>query len=264
MQQFRVKNLNWEPKGAEKPVLSSIALSLEPGHFYGILGANGSGKTSLLRHMLRLLPSDKAIFLEELALESWNRKELAKKLAYVPQNTACEADFTAEEIVGMGRFPHQNRFEAASADDKRAVDEAIRMANCEALRRKSVLHLSGGELQRVVAARAIAQEAEWMLLDEPVSQLDIKHQVELMELMKNLCETGNTTVVAVLHDVNLALRYCDRVFLMKEGRLLYSGETQLVINRENLADIYGLPFEELWSESGAKYMVPAAHSAHTI
>lgn len=253
-----VKKLLWEPKTAARFVLCDISFVLESGYFYGILGANGSGKTSLLRHLLRILPSDKAVCLGEKFLEEYRQKDLAKILSYVPQSTVPEADFTAQELVMMGRTPHMGRFAAPSEEDKEAVREAMRLTNCLAFADRSILCLSGGELQRVITARAIAQGAEWIFLDEPVSHLDLRHQIELMEVMGKLCKIKAATVVAVLHDINLALRYCDRLLMMREGRLFAMGRTEEVVNAENLKAVYGMEFEEAVTASGRRYLVPLA------
>lgn len=251
-----VQELFWQPQTAKEPVLKAVSFALETGHFYGILGANGSGKTSLLRHLLRLLPAEKTIGLSGKFLEEWKQRALAQMLSYVPQNTAVEADFTARELVMMGRTPYIGRFHAPGADDTRAVNEAMRMTNCLSFAEKSVLALSGGELQRVLTARAIAQETPWIFLDEPVSHLDMRHQLELMEVMTRLCKEKAVTAVAVLHDINLALRYCDEVLMMKGGALYAFGKTQEVTNAQNLSAVYGLEFEEVKTAAGERYLIP--------
>ncbi len=251
-----VCGLSWKPTSSDKPVLSDLNFTLESGHFYGILGANGSGKTSLIKHLLRLLPSRQSICLGSKFLEEYRQKELAKLLSYVPQNTVSGADFTAKEFVMMGRSPYIGRFELPGEEDVRAVEEAMQLTNCSEFAPRSILHLSGGELQRVVAARAIAQGTDWIFLDEPISHLDLRHQIELMEVMKKLCREKMVTVIAVLHDINLALDYCDRLLLMKGGKLFASGKTEEVASEENLRAVYGIGFEETVTASGRRYLVP--------
>lgn len=253
---FCVDGLCFEPQSAEKFVLHDVSFFLNKGHFYGILGANGSGKTSLLRHLLRLLPSHKAICLGGRFLEEYRQRELAGLLSYVPQSTVPEADFSVQELVMMGRTPHMKRFAAPKKEDLDAVKEAMRLTNCLCFAERSILCLSGGELQRAVTARAIAQGAEWIFLDEPVSHLDLRHQTELMEVMRELVKKKAATVVAVLHDVNLALHYCDELLLMKEGELFCSGRTSEVGNAQNLAAVYGMEFEEAVTASGQRYLMP--------
>lgn len=254
--EISVQKLVWEPKTAKQAVLRDISFSLKAGHFYGIIGANGSGKTSLLRHLLRLLPSKKAVCLGGKFLEEYRQKELAGILSYVPQSTVPEADFTAKELVMMGRAPHMGRFAAPGVQDEGAVQEAMRLTNCLAFANRSILCLSGGELQRVVTARAIAQGAEWIFLDEPVSHLDLRHQTELMALMAKLCKEKAVSVVAVLHDINLTLRYCDELMAMKEGELFAAGRAEDVASVQNLKAVYGMEFEEAVTASGGRYLVP--------
>ncbi|MBQ9120422.1 MAG: ABC transporter ATP-binding protein [Lachnospiraceae bacterium] len=251
-----VKDLNWQPEKERQPVLDGLEFTLEAGNFYGILGANGSGKTSLMRHLLRLYASKNSICLGEKPLEEWKQKALAKMLSYVPQNTVIEVDFTVEEIVMMGRTPYRKRFEPETEQDKQAVLKAMQWTNCEQFKDKSVTELSGGEVQRVVAARAIAQETEWIFLDEPTSHLDLKHQIELMDLMQRLCQEKGVTIVAVLHDVNLALQYCTHLLLMKNGKLCAAGKSECVGTKEELATIYEMEFEELKLENGGRYLIP--------
>lgn len=253
---FCVDRLSWELQSGQKPVLCDVSFSLEKGHFYGILGANGSGKTSLLRHLLRLLPSEKTICLGGHFLEEYRQRELAGLVSYVPQTTVPEADFSVEELVMMGRTPHIGRFAAPKKEDRDAVQQAMCMTNCLDFADRSILCLSGGELQRAVTARAIAQGAEWIFLDEPVSHLDLRHQTELMEVLMILAGKKAATVVAVLHDVNLALRYCDELLLMKEGKLFCAGRTEDVGNAETFRAVYGMEFEEALTASGRRYLVP--------
>lgn len=251
-----VENLSWQPSKERPPVLDGLEFTLEAGNFYGILGANGSGKTSLMRHLLRLYASKSSILLGEKPLEEWKQKALAELLSYVPQNTVIEADFTVEEIVMMGRTPYRRRFEPETELDKQVVLKAMQWTNCEQFKEKSITELSGGEVQRVVAARAIAQEAEWIFLDEPTSHLDLKHQIELMDLMQRLCQEKKVTIVAVLHDVNLAMQYCTHLLLMKQGRLCAAGKTEAVSTKEQLAMIYEMEFEEARLAGGRRYLVP--------
>ncbi len=255
---IQVEQLSWQPSKERAPVLRNIAFTLEPGNFYGILGANGSGKTSLLRHLLRLYASKNSIVLGDKALEEWKQKALAQKLSYVPQNTNVEADFTVEEIVMMGRNPYRKHFEPETEEDWTIVRQAMEWTHCAQLAQKSVLQLSGGEVQRVLAARAIAQKAEWIFLDEPTSHLDLKHQIELMDLMQKLCSEKKATIVAVLHDVNLALQYCTQLLLMKEGALTAEGAVEQVGTAEGFAKIYGMDFAEVKLPGGRRYLVPAS------
>ena len=251
-----VRALCWQPDAECAPVLDQVSLTLEPGHIYGILGPNGAGKSSLLKHILSLLPSKQTVFFNGEPVERKSSGELAKCFSYVPQDTLVEADFTVEELVLMARSPWLRRFEAPGKRDVKLAEEAMRLTNCLQLKNRSVLRLSGGERQRAAAARAVAQDTKWIFLDEPVSSLDLKHQLELMEILERLCRERCTTVVIILHDINLALHYCDRLILMKEGRLFRCGPTGETATAETLSEVYGLDFAEFTAKDGAKYMLP--------
>ena len=251
-----IRALRWQPDTERAPVLDRVSVTLERGHIYGILGPNGSGKSSLLKHILSLIPSKQAVYFNGEPVESRKSGELAKCFSYVPQDTFVEADFTVEEFVLMGRSPWLGRFEAPGKRDAELAEEAMRLTNCLQLRDRSVLRLSGGERQRAAAARAVAQDTEWIFLDEPVSSLDLKHQLDLMEILEKLCRERGTTIVMILHDVNLAMRYCDILLLMKEGRLFRSGPTVETATAETLSEVYGLEFTELSAKDGLKYMLP--------
>ncbi len=255
-EQLVVTNLSWKPLKSTPPVLKDISESFQKGGFYGVLGPNGSGKTSLIRHILKLLPIKRGqIVLGEKGLEEYARIELAKELAFVPQNTNIDINFTVFDIVAMGRTPYQNRFSDLSKKDIELVEQALQETNCTHLKNSLFHTLSGGEAQRVLVARAIAQDTPWMILDEPISHLDIRHQIELMELLKRFNEQYGKTVIAILHDLNLTSRYCKDVLLMKEGKVFAMGQTEKVLTEENLKEVYGMQFMLMESE-GIKYFLP--------
>lgn len=257
-QSIQVTDLSWQPQKQEEAILKEVCTTFMQGGFYGILGPNGSGKTSFLRHILRLLPVEAGrISLESKEITSYNRNELAKKISLVPQNTNIETNFTAYEIVMMGRAPYQKRFQSAGENDRKIVAEAMKMTNCYELKETIFSRLSGGEKQRVVTARAIAQQTPWLLLDEPVAHLDVRYQMELMRYLKRLNEVRNTSIITVLHDINLAARYCKQIVLMKEGRVVAAGETGAVLTIENLTRVFSIPFYAIENEAfGGIYFIP--------
>nr|WP_295680951.1 ABC transporter ATP-binding protein [uncultured Lachnoclostridium sp.] len=257
-QTIQVNELSWQPQKEEEAILKEICATFLQGGFYGILGPNGSGKTSFIRHILRLLPSDSgSIFLENKELTSYKRKDIAKKMSLVPQNTNIETRFTAYEIVMMGRTPYQKRFQAVSNKDRDIVSEAMKMTNCYNLREAIFSRLSGGEKQRVIIARAIAQQTPWLFLDEPIAHLDVRYQMELMKYLKKLNDSKNTSIITVLHDINLASRYCKQIVLMKNGRIVAAGTTKEVLTIENLNQVFEIPFCAIENETfGGSYFVP--------
>ena len=239
-----IKELGWQPQINQSPILNDVTTNFKVGGFYGIMGPNGSGKTSFIRHILRFLEAKEgAIYLNQEKLEHYPRKRLATHISFVPQNVNMEVDFTAYEVIAMGRMPYQSRFKDYSKVDNEKIEHAIAITKCEALRDKAFSYLSGGEAQRVLVARAIAQDTPYLVLDEPISHLDIRYQVELMETLKYLNEKEGKTIIAILHDLNLSAAYCKEIVLMKEGTIFAQGEVDEVLTKPNLQAVYGMGFE---------------------
>jgi iron complex transport system ATP-binding protein len=257
-ERLTIQALTWQPDKARPEILNSICTEFVQGGFYGILGPNGSGKTSLMRHILRLLETSHGVLeLNDKNLSSYKRKDLARQIAFVPQNTNIDTSFTVYEIIMMGRAPHQKKFEATTMKDKEIVEQAMEMTNCSHLRDQVFSMLSGGEAQRVITARAITQQAPWLVLDEPISHLDIRYQIELMKHLQFLNQHKNTAILAVLHDINLACEYCKQIILMKDGEIIASGETKKIMTVENLKKVYDIEFVSLHHPNGkGNYFVP--------
>lgn len=253
-----VDSLSWYPGKDSKPILDNINCLIEKGSIYGIIGPNGSGKTSLVKNILRFIEAKEGkIILDEMNLKNYKRKDLAKKIALVPQNTTFESPFRVSDIVMMGRMPHQKRFSDASELDREIVKKAMLVTDCYELQDKNVATLSGGEAQRVVIARAIAQDTQWLVLDEPTSNLDVKHQIELMDALVKQNVKKEITIIAVLHDINIASVYCNRIIMMKNGRIHSSGMTEEVLTKENLMEVYDVDFDIIENpRTGKKYYVP--------
>ena len=225
----------------EKEVLRNININIERGKFYTILGPNGSGKTTLLRLLSKSLHMEKGdIFIDEVALTQIKPTFLAKEMAVVPQSTEIEFDFSVQDIVLMGRTPHISRFCSESAKDLEIAMNAMKCTNTWELRNKSINALSGGEKQRVVVARAIAQETGIILLDEPISHLDIHHQIEIMNQLKQLNKNKNITIIMVLHDLNIAAAYGDHMILMHDGGVYKDGTPEEVLTEDIIKKVYGL------------------------
>ncbi|MEW6283056.1 MAG: ABC transporter ATP-binding protein [Candidatus Eremiobacterota bacterium] len=219
-----------------RSALKGISLSVRPGEFLGVLGPNGSGKSTLLRLMAGLLqPASGRVTLEGTDLSRIPRRELAGRLAFVPQRVDFVFPFTAGELVMMGRYARMQGPGLDESPHREAVRQAMQRTGVEDLAGRRVTELSGGEAQRVRVAQALAQEAELLLLDEPNSHLDVNHQLELMEL---LCGLGRT-VVASLHDLNLASLYCDRLVLLQAGSLAVHGPPAEVLTEDTLERTFG-------------------------
>jgi len=235
-----LKILDIECSYGTTKVLNGVTFSIEQGDFAGIIGPNGSGKSTLLRCISRVLkPARGAILLEEQNLYSLPPRNVARKMAVVPQETAVNYSFTVEEIVMMGRSPHLGRFQAEGEKDFATVRRAMELTNTQDLADRLITALSGGERQRVIIAKALAQEPEIILLDEPTSHLDINHQMEILELLKRLNKENGVTVVTVFHDLNLAAQYCRRLILMQGGRVFDLGRPEEILTAANIKKVYG-------------------------
>jgi iron complex transport system ATP-binding protein len=215
-------------------------LTVERGEFLGIVGPNGSGKSTLIRALARALPlAQGAVLLEGESIWRLGPHALARRLAVVPQESRLDFDFTVEEVVAMGRHPFIGRFATETAEDRRCVEQAMERAGIAPLRERPVTQLSGGERQRLLVARALAQEPQVLLLDEPTAHLDIAHQTALLDLLWNLNRTRRLTIVAVLHDLNLAAQYCGRLLMLAGGRVVADGPPAAVLTEARLREVYG-------------------------
>jgi iron complex transport system ATP-binding protein len=216
-------------------VLEDIIFSVEGGEFVGILGPNGSGKTTLLKTISRILkPKVGTILLDDIDVYVMKAMDIAKNIAVVPQDTSVAFDFTALDLVLMGRNPHIGLFETETKEDLATAKKAMELTNIWHLADRKVSELSGGERQRVVIARAIAQEPKVLLLDEPTSHLDINYQIEVMDILRELCRKKKLIILAVFHDFNLSARYCDSAILLNEGKIVSIGPMDTILTDENI------------------------------
>ena len=222
-------------------ILSNINMDIKPGCFIGILGPNGSGKTTLLRSISRVLkPHCGSILIDKEDIYSLKPKQVAQKMAVVPQYNDVGFNFSAMDVVLMGRNPHLGDFQMESPKDVEIAKNAMELTNTWILADRPINELSGGEAQRVIIARALAQEPKILLLDEPMSHLDIINQIELMDLVKTLCTKNSIAVLAVIHDLNMASRYCDSILLIKEGTIFALGPVKEVMTPENILNVFGV------------------------
>ncbi len=220
-------------------IISGVNLEVKPGDFIGILGPNGSGKTTLLKSISRVLkPHVGAILIDEEDLYTQKAIDVAKKMAVVPQDSTVGFNFSVMDVVLMGRNPHLGHFQMESGKDVEIAKKAMQLTNTWVLANRSVNELSGGERQRVIIARALAQEPKILLLDEPMNNLDIINQLEIMDLVKGLCIKNSLAVLAVIHDLNMAARYCTRVLMIKAGEVYAFGEVETVLTGENIRNVF--------------------------
>ena len=225
----------------DETVLKNVNLTIGRKTFLAIIGPNGSGKTTLLKTIAKnLKPSMGAIHLEEKDLSSISSMELAREMAVVHQENDNNAPFTVHDIVMMGRNPYINRFKKESEHDQEIVDQALKWTNTFHLKDRFVTEISGGERQRVMIAKSIAQEPKVLLLDEPTSFLDVHHQIEILELLKKLNREQHISIIAAIHDLNLAARYSDEVLLLHRGQVVTLGPTEKVMTVDNLEKAYAM------------------------
>lgn len=221
--------------------LTNVSATVAEGCFLGLIGPNGAGKTTLLRTITDAVrPDAGAVMIDGVAVGNLSSRAVSRQVAVVPQDTALAFDFDVRDIVAMGRTPYIGRFGASQPADMAAVERA--MAECEVKQfaSRSISEVSGGERQRVLLARAIAQETPVLLLDEPTASLDINHQVQTLELVRDLVEQGKT-VIAAIHDLNLAARYCDELLLLADGAIMASGSPDTVLTARTVNEAFGTP-----------------------
>ncbi|CAM3594160.1 ABC transporter ATP-binding protein [Aeromicrobium ponti] len=230
---LQVKNMSFSVP--DKQILNNITFSVEQGKFVGIIGPNGSGKSTMLKIIYRYLKQTSGLVtLYEKDIGHFPQKKLAQELAVVSQETPVLFDFTVKDLVMMGRTPYKKWLAADNPQDFAIVEESMMLANVLHLESRTFSQLSGGEKKRVMLARALAQQANILILDEPTNHLDIEHQYQLMDLVKDL----PITIVAALHDLNLAAGYCDILLVMKDGALYMEGTPEQVLTEETLKEVF--------------------------
>jgi iron complex transport system ATP-binding protein len=252
---FRITDLRF--RYPDREVIRGLSLTLAGGRFYGLLGPNGCGKTTLLDLLMRLQrPDGGQVHFRGRDLKAYRRSELARAMALVPQNFYINFPFTVRQVVMMGRYPHLPRFAPPGPDDRARVDAVLETADIAALADKQVTTLSGGERQRVIIARALVQDTDVILLDEATSNLDIRHALHLLNLFREQVDQQQRTLIAVFQDINLAAMYCDALLFMQNGRVAVHGATTRVLTPETLHDIYGVRARVMYpAESNAPQVV---------
>ena len=220
---------------SRRKIVRDVSLKVREKEFVGLLGPNGSGKTTLLKSIYRVLrPASGAILMDGEDMKDMSYRESARRMGVVSQFNNLSFDFTAMDMVLMGRSPHKRALAKDTEADYRIAEEALRRVDMLEFRDRSFLTLSGGEKQRIILARALAQQVEMLVLDEPTNHLDIKYQIQIMDVVKSL----GVGVLAALHDLNLTLMYCTYVYVLKDGRIVAHGPTEEVITEQLIRDVY--------------------------
>jgi iron complex transport system ATP-binding protein len=247
----------------DAPVLDGVDLEVDGGQLLAVIGPNGAGKSTLLRSIDGLLPLDGgSVSIDDRSVGAYRSRELARVISYVPQTDGGAEGYTVREFVEMGRYPHLKAWSALTTDDRLAVDEALDLTETRHLERRPVTTLSGGERQRVGIAAALAQGGTILLLDEPTSFLDVRHQVQVLDLLGRLNAEEGYTVVAVTHDLNGLVADADAVLALVDGRVAFNGEPRSLFHDETLSSIYGNGFVMVpGGRHGLPFVVPARNGS---
>ncbi len=234
---LRIKELDFSYK--EKNVLKNINMSIREREFIGIIGPNGSGKSTLLKNISNvLIPDSGIIYLDQELLNDYEPLTLAKQMAVVPQESRINFNFSVYELVMMGRNPYQNRWGRITEKDRSIVEEAMDLTDTWKFKERKITELSSGERQRVIIARALAQQPDILLLDEPTASLDINYCQGIFDFLSHLNKNLKITIIAVSHDLNLTSQYCDRLILLNEGQIYVVGSPEKVLTTANISEVY--------------------------
>ncbi len=255
---IEVRGLSYGVEG--RWILRDVSLSVEKGEVVGVVGPNGAGKSTLLRAILRIVrPQEGEVALLGTPVERMSAREMAKRVAFVPQSTVFSFPFTVTEVVMMGRTPYAGRLIPEGRADYALCLDCLRTVEMEGLAERVVTELSHGEKQLVVIARALAQQPEFLLLDEPTSNLDIHHELTIMDLLRRLSHEDGKGVLVVVHDLHLALRYCDKVVVLEGGRVSASGNPRRVLTPALISKVFRVKVHmSSLPETRDKVIVPLA------
>ncbi len=242
-----------------KTILNNINFGLDRDQIVGILGPNGAGKSTIIKILGGILEYEGSIKLVDRELRSFKRKELAKIIAVVPQNFEPGFDFKVIDLVMMGRTPYLKMFESMSSEDFNIVEDTMKLTDIVHIKDKSIREISGGERQRVIIAMAIAQDPKILLLDEPNANLDLKYQISIFELLKHLVKTKHISIIVAMHDVNLAVKYCNKIMLLNKGEIVQFDIPEKVITEDNIKKVYEIDSSIIKDGNGTlTYIIPIA------
>ena len=251
---LKIENLEYQY--SKYRVLDGVDIDIRKGEILGILGPNGCGKTTLLRNLNKnLQPTGGCILLDGTDLEDLSKKDIAQKIAVVPQTNEIQFAFTVREIVAMGRMPFQSMMGGESEENKRIIDSAIEKTGLSRFSERQINTMSGGERQRVIIARAVAQTPEILLMDEPTLHLDISMQFDALNLVYNLSRETGLTIVIVSHDLSMVARYCDRIVMLHNHKIHAIGKPEEVLTPDNMKTVFNVDAELFFDDKIGKYSV---------
>lgn len=247
---LKVKDLDYRIGTDE--ILKKISLEVKQGEFVGLVGPNGCGKSTLLKHIYRTYrPKGETVFLDGKDITEFSSKKLAGKLAVMAQENQMEFDFSARDMVMFGRYAHKKFLEGDSAKDRELCEDCLKKVGLTGYETRSYLSLSGGEKQRVLLARVLMQECQYIILDEPTNHLDVSYQYQIMDILRDL----DVTVFSSIHDLNLASLYCDRILFMHQGTITAYGTPEEVLTRENIRRYFGIEAQVTMNETTKKIQI---------
>ena len=253
---INIEKLNYSY--GKKEVLKELSLNIDENKLTGIIGPNGCGKSTLAKNIIRYINGKFEYFkIMDIDIRQLSHKKIAQLISYIPQKSTIISNISVFDYVLLGRFPLlKNSWDNYSEKDYEIVENNISLLNIEELRDRNVETLSGGELQKALLARALAQEAKILLLDEPTSALDLNNAVEFMKILKNISIKKEISVIIIIHDLNLASLFCDSLIILKEGKFIEKGSPKEVINEKNIKSIYNLDCKVCYNENDKPYIIP--------
>jgi len=256
MSDLQIRDVSFSYSNSDDFILHNVSLAVRKSQRVALLGPNGSGKTTILKLASGVLsPKEGVILLGARDIRKLSRREIAQEIAVVPQYFNIPFAFSVEEIVMLGRTPFIKAFSGETEKDYLAVKYALEITKMESLKTRSFNELSGGERQRVILAMALAQQPDLLLLDEPTTHLDINHQMEMLKLVNKLNNGKGTTIIAAMHDLNLAAMYFDRLILLKGGRIVADGTPQEVLTSDLIGDVFSVSIQVGQHPSGVPHIV---------
>ena len=253
---INIEKLNYSY--GKKEVLKELSLDIDENKLTGIIGPNGCGKSTLAKNIIKYINGKFESFkIMDTDIRELSHKKIAQLISYIPQKSTIISNISVFDYVLLGRFPLlKNSWDNYSEKDYEIVENNINLLNIKELRDRNVETLSGGELQKALLARALAQEAKILLLDEPTSALDLNNAVEFMKILKNISIQKEISVIIIIHDLNLASLFCDSLIILKDGRFIEKGTPKEVINEKNIKSVYNLDCKVYYNENDKPYIIP--------